>query len=70
MSISYNRFFHLLIDKGITSSELMKQADLSGNIITRMKRNSYISLETIEKICRVLDCGVDDILEFSDDETM
>ena len=29
-----------------------------------MKRNGYVSLETIESICRALDCGVDDILEF------
>lgn len=37
---------------------------LFGNIITRLKRNGYISLESVESICRVLNCGVDDILEF------
>lgn len=32
-----------------------------------MKRNGYVSLDTIESICRALDCGVDDILEFVPD---
>lgn len=34
------------------------------NIITRIKRNGYVSLDTIESICHTLNCGVDDILEF------
>ena len=32
----------------------------SANIITRIKRDDYISLDTIEKICKTLDCGVDE----------
>ena len=39
-------------------------AGVSANIITRLKRNEYVSLESIEKICRTLNCSVDDILEF------
>ena len=67
MSISYKKLFHLMIDKGITNAELMEQAGVSANIITRLKRNNYLSLDTIEKICKVLQCGVDDILEFISD---
>ena len=64
MAVSYKKLFHLMIDKGITNAELMEQAGVSANIITRLKRNNYLSLDTIEKICKVLQCGVDDILEF------
>lgn len=39
-------------------------AGVSANIITRLKRDEYISTESIEKICLALNCGVDDILEF------
>ena len=67
MAVSYKKLFHLLIDKGITNAELMEQAGVSANIITRLKRNNYLSLDTIEKICKVLQCGVDDILEFISD---
>lgn len=64
MAVCYDKLFHLMIDKKITNTQLMKQANFSANIITRLKRNKYISLESIENICRVMNCGVDDILEF------
>lgn len=67
MSISYKKLFHLMIDKGVSNSELMGKAQISANIIPRMKRNGYISLETAEKICRAMDCGIEDILEFTDE---
>lgn len=41
-----------------------QEAGFSANIITRLKHNGYISLESVESICRVLNCGGDDILEF------
>ena len=68
MSISYKKLFHLMIDQGVSNGELMQKAQISANIIPRMKKNRYISPETIEKICRAMNCGVDDILEFVNDE--
>lgn len=68
MAVCYDRLFHLMIDKKVSTAQLMKQAGFSANIITRLKRNRYISLESIESICRVLNCGVDDILEFTETE--
>ena len=68
MAVSYKRLFHLMIERDLTNAQLMAEAKFSANIITRLKRNSYVSLDTIESICRVLNCGVDDILEFLPDE--
>lgn len=65
MAVRYEKLFHLMIDKKISTTQLMKEANFSANVITRLKRNNYISLESIESICRVMDCGVDDILEFT-----
>ena len=64
MAICYDRLFHMMIDKKITNVQLKDMAGISANIITRLKRNEYVSLESIEKICRTLSCSVDDILEF------
>ena len=64
MAVSYKRLFHLLIERDMTAAQLQQQAGFSANITTRMKRNGYLSLDTIESICRVMKCGVDDILEF------
>ena len=68
MAVSYKRLFHLLIERDMTTTMLQQQAGFSSNIVPRMKRNGYVSLETIESICRALDCGVDDILEFVPEE--
>ena len=64
MGVRYEKLFQLLAERNMTTRELQKLASFSGNITTRMKRNEYISLESIEKICRSLQCRVDDILEF------
>jgi DNA-binding Xre family transcriptional regulator len=64
MAVSYKKLFHLLIEKEMSNSDLQKQAGFSANIITRLKRNEYVKLQTIESICKVLNCRVDDILEF------
>ena len=64
MAVCYDKLFHLMIDKKISSVQLKDMAGVSANIITRLKRDEYISTESIEKICLALNCGVDDILEF------
>ena len=69
MAVRYNKLFKLLIDKKLSNAELAEKAGVSANIITRLKRDKYLSLDTIEKICNVLDCKVDDILEFVPEST-
>lgn len=64
MAVNYDKLFTLLNDKGIKEIELTKLAGFSGNIMTRIRRNEYVSLESIEKICCVLQCKVDDIVDF------
>lgn len=64
MAVSYKKLFHLLIDKDISVADLQKQAGYSASISTRLRNNSYVSLESMEKICRVLDCKLDDVVEF------
>ena len=68
MAVSYKKLFHLLIDRDIQAAELTEQAGFSANILTRLRREQYVSMESIEKICLALDCKVDDILEFIPDD--
>ena len=68
MGVTYKKLFHILIDKGMTNAELMEKGGFSANIITRLKRDNYVALDSIERICYALDCGVDDILEFIPDK--
>ncbi|MCD8127121.1 MAG: helix-turn-helix transcriptional regulator [Clostridiales bacterium] len=69
MAVTYDKLFHMMIDKKITNGQLKEMAGVSANIITRLKRNEYISTESIEKICSALGCGVDDILDFIPEES-
>lgn len=64
MAVSYKKLFHLLIEKEMSNADLQRQAGFSANIITRLKRNEYVSLQSVESICKAFNCGVDDILEF------
>lgn len=68
MAVSYIKLFHMMLDRKITNVQLKDMAGVSANIITHLKRDEYVSIESIEKICKALGCGVDDILEFIDEE--
>ena len=64
MSVSYKKLLHLLIEKEIQPSEIAEMSGFSANIMTRIKRNQYISLESVEKLCHALNCTVDEMIEF------
>ena len=67
MGVSYNRLWKMLIDKNMKRIEMQYLTGISGNILARMGKNQYVSMETIEKICKKLDCTVDEMMEFTDD---
>ncbi len=64
MSVSYKRLLHMMIEKDISNATLMKRADISANIITKIKNGQYIALDKVESICRAMECTPNDILEF------
>ena len=55
-------------DKKMSNAQLKEKAGFSANSITRLKRNEYVSIKSVERICRVMECSVDDILEFVPEE--
>ena len=56
MKVSYTRLWKLMIDKKMKKTELQKKAQISGNIITRLNKDEFVSMETIAKICDVVLC--------------
>lgn len=64
MAVNYEKLFKELSQRNMKESQLTKEAGFSGNIMTRIRRNQYVSLESIESICKTLDCKVEDILDF------
>ena len=67
MTISYNRLWKLLIDKGIKRTELKRLAGVSTIVIAKLGKNEPVAMETLAKICTALQCGIDDIVEINSD---
>ena len=68
MAYSYNKLWKLMIDKNINKTALRQQAGITSNAMAKMGKNQPVSVEVLAKICRVLNCTLDDILDFSTDE--
>ena len=64
MPVSYDKLWKLLIDKKMKRSELKNQAGISFNVLAKMGRNEYVSLESLYKICLSLKCDIGDIVSF------
>lgn len=70
MTYSYNRLWKLLIDKGLTKTELKTIAGISTNIIAKMGKSEPISMESLAKITTALHCGLDDIVEIKEEKKL
>lgn len=68
MAVSYKRLLHMMIEKDISNQDLMRNAKISANIITKIRNGQYIALDKLESICMALDCTPNDILEFISEE--
>ena len=64
MSVTQNKLWHLLIDKGMKKKDLKEAAGLTGHTMLKLRKNQDITTETIGKICKALDCEMTDIMEF------
>ena len=53
MAVKYDKLFDILRERKMKDVELQKAAGFSGNIMTRIRRNEYVSLESIESIYKV-----------------
>ena len=64
MKICYNKLWKLLIDRNMRKIDLQKQAGISKGTVTKLGKNQNVSTETLVKICRALDCEIEDIVGF------
>lgn len=66
--ISYTRLWETMNNRGISQYALIKQYNVSPGQITRLKRNESVSTHTIEMFCKILQCRVEDIMEYIEDD--
>lgn len=67
MAVSYNKLWKLLIDKNMNRTDLKEASGVSFNVMARMGKNEPVSVDSIEKICIVLNCNIGDIMDVAVD---
>jgi DNA-binding Xre family transcriptional regulator len=68
MAMNYNKLWKLLIDRNLIKKDLREMAGLSTNVIAKMGKGGDVSTEVLRKICKALDCKIEDIVEIVQDE--
>lgn len=66
--ISYAPFYETLKKKGITTYKLIQRFGVSRSLIDRLKHNKPLSTVTLNDLCAILDCNVEDILRYEKDD--
>ena len=66
--ISYEPLWKTMKEKGVTTYTLIYKMGFSAYTITNLKRNKSITMNTVEKLCKVLQCTPNDIVAFTEDE--
>jgi DNA-binding Xre family transcriptional regulator len=65
--ISYEPLWKTMKDKGITTYTLIYKKGISAYTVTNLKRNKSITMHTMEKLCNILECTPNDIVQFEKD---
>ena len=63
MAVSYKRLWKLLIDRDMKKKDLAEKANLSNYTINKMNKGDNVTTDPLVKICSVLNCTFDDIME-------
>lgn len=64
MAVSYDKLWKLMIDQKINKTQLSERAKITTNEMAKMGKNEIVKTETLLKICSVLNCKLDDIVEY------
>ena len=67
MKANYKRLWHILLDKNMKKKDLAKLAEVSTYTINKLNKNENVTVEVLGKICKALNCALDDIMEFEED---
>jgi len=63
VTLSYNKLWKLLIDKGMNKNELRQLSGVSTTSIAKLGKGENITTDVLVKICIALDCDISDIME-------
>lgn len=61
---SYKPLLKLLVEKEMSKSQLRIATGMSMATLAKISKNECISMETLDKICKVLNCKIEDVIEY------
>ena len=64
MAFSYNNLWKVLAEKNMTKEDLKKATGMSSATIAKLGKNENINMKSLEKICEVLECNIEDVIQF------
>ena len=63
MAMNYNKLWKLLIDRNLMKKDLIQMAGITTNAMAKMGKGDDVSTQVLSKICKALDCKIEDIVE-------
>ena len=63
MTVSYNKLWKMLIDKGMSRTQMRLKAGISTKALAKLGKNESVNIDILIKICAALDCDITDIME-------
>ena len=64
MAVNYDKLWGILNERGLMKTELIREAKISTNAMAKLGRNEDVRVEILVKICKALDCKIDDVIEY------
>ena len=68
MAVNYKRLWHILLDRDLKKKDLEQMAGITEYMIRKLTNNEHVTTEVLGKISKALNCRVEDIVEFIDDD--
>ena len=62
--ISYKPLFRTLLERDMTKTQLRQSVGFSTATLAKMSKNEYVSMETLDNICKYLNCKIEDVIEY------
>lgn len=68
--ISYDRLWATMKEKGVSQYDLYTKYNVNRSQLDRLRHNKNVHINTIDKLCNILHCRVEDIMEHFDDDNV
>lgn len=68
MEVTYKKLWHILLDRDMKKKDLQEAAELTKYTMRKLGNDETVTTDTLAKICRALNCTVDDIMEILPEE--